>query len=378
MKILFFSTYYHPYISGITTSPRLFLKHLAKNNQVTVLTFPHSPNLPKEEIDSSVKIKRMSFFIRVSKGFIAPFSFFPFLKDVRAADYILLNSPNFEGLLLAILSKLYRKKTYTLLNCIVAINGNLFERISKLFLNLSVHLQLMLSDKIITYTKDYFINLPFASFYKKKTVFTLPLLSIDTHDKAFKESLEKTKEEARWVGYAGRIASEKGLEFAIHALVKLREIFPGKTEFILAGPTAQDVVGENAYAKKILTQLKESGIPYRLLGKLTSQQLSSFFGAIDVLVLPSISRTEAFGIVQAQAMLEGTPVVSSNLPGVRVPVSLTGMGVNIDPRDTDAFANALCQVLSKKKKYADEAYLKKAREAFGMNLALAAYEKIFS
>ena len=50
--------------------------------------------------------------------------------------------------------------------------------------------------------------------------------------------------------------------------------------------------------------------------------MSSFYKSIDLLVLPSINQTEAFGMVQAEA-IAGTPVIAGNLPGVRIPIKLT-------------------------------------------------------
>jgi glycosyltransferase involved in cell wall biosynthesis len=59
-----------------------------------------------------------------------------------------------------------------------------------------------------------------------------------------------------------------------------------------------------------------------LLGR--DQDVADFYAACDVLVLPS--RTECFGLVQVEAMLCGTPVVVSDIPGAREPVRVTGMG----------------------------------------------------
>ena len=49
MKLLFFSPYYYPYISGLTTYPFKILKYLAKDHKITVLTFPHDNEVKREE-----------------------------------------------------------------------------------------------------------------------------------------------------------------------------------------------------------------------------------------------------------------------------------------------------------------------------------------
>jgi glycosyltransferase involved in cell wall biosynthesis len=68
-------------------------------------------------------------------------------------------------------------------------------------------------------------------------------------------------------------------------------------------------------------------------------------------VLPSLNRTESFGLVQVESMLCGTPVVASALPGVRVPTQATGMGLTTPPGDADALADALIRVLGEPGRY---------------------------
>jgi glycosyltransferase involved in cell wall biosynthesis len=65
----------------------------------------------------------------------------------------------------------------------------------------------------------------------------------------------------------------------------------------------------------------------------------------DVLVLSSINSTESFGMVQVEAMICGTPVVATDLPGVRQPVGSTGMGRVVPIRDAHALAEAVIDML---------------------------------
>ena len=66
---------------------------------------------------------------------------------------------------------------------------------------------------------------------------------------------------------------------------------------------------------------------------------------IDVLVLPSVDPLEAFGMVQIEAMLCGTPVVASDMPGVRVVIRKTGYGRLSNVRDSQDIADKLIEVL---------------------------------
>jgi glycosyltransferase involved in cell wall biosynthesis len=65
---------------------------------------------------------------------------------------------------------------------------------------------------------------------------------------------------------------------------------------------------------------------WNFLGNLSQQQLTAFYPNIDVLVVPSLNSTEAFGLVQVEAMMNNIPCVASNMPGVRRPVQMHGMG----------------------------------------------------
>jgi len=87
------------------------------------------------------------------------------------------------------------------------------------------------------------------------------------------------------------------------------------------------------------------------LGEVKSEDMGSFYSLIDVLVLPSINSTEAFGMVQVEAMMVGVPVVASDLPGVRVPIQKTGMGKIVPIKDSHKLAEAVVEVLVNKKKY---------------------------
>jgi len=72
MKIIFFSSYFYPYTSGLTTYPWKILTYLAKNHQITVLTFNHQENKLKELKIKNLKLRilYLPYLFRLSKGFI--------------------------------------------------------------------------------------------------------------------------------------------------------------------------------------------------------------------------------------------------------------------------------------------------------------------
>lgn len=113
-----------------------------------------------------------------------------------------------------------------------------------------------------------------------------------------------------------------------------------------------------------------------ILGELPQDQMQNFYNAIDLLVVASVNSTEAFGIVQIEAMLTGCPVVATDLPGVRVPVKLTGMGAIARVADSHDLAEKILRVLATKydshqvkrqlqEQFADEKIVKSYLEIYG-------------
>lgn len=373
MKILFYSSYFHPYISGITTYPLVLLKKLSSKHKINVLTFKHDPKLKNQEKLAKLNIIRMPFCFKISKGFISLSSIFYYLKYLNQTDLVLINLPNAEALPLVILAKLMNKKVISLYNCKVVLGQSYIEKIVEKFLNWAVLLQVKLSNKVVFYTKDYFRSLK-LNLKASKYVFTLPIINSESVNVNYLDGLLSAKQNLFWIGFVGRTAREKGLEYLINAVAKLKT--KKKIALIFAGPYGDQVVGEADYYQKIIKLLKEKKLDYKFLGVLSGGKLSAFYKAIDVLVLPSINQTESFGMVQAEAMLAGTAVVASNLPGVRVPVKLTKMGKIVKTKDEDKLAQALCEVLRDKNEFNNNRLMKRAHEIFNNDQVLDFWTKL--
>ncbi len=361
MKILFYSSYFYPYISGLTTNTLQLLKKLSSKHQIKILTFAHTEKLKSQEKLGKLKIIRMPFKFKVSKGFISPQSLFIYWQNLKKTDLVFVNLPNAEALPLVILAKLTRKKIVVLYSCRVILGGSWREKLIEAVLNLAVNIQVYLADKVVFLTKDYCHSLH-LKLAEKKLAFSLPMIAEESVNVNYLDNLLSEKQNRLWVGFVGRTSREKGLEHLVNALAKLKT--SKHISLILAGPYGDQVVGENAYYQQLIDLLKEKNIDYKFLGVLSGGKLAAFYKAIDVLVLPSINQTEAFGIVQAEAMLAGTAVIASNLPGVRVPIRLTKMGKLVPPANEDKLAAALCEVLKNKDQFNNNRLMKRAHEVF--------------
>jgi glycosyltransferase involved in cell wall biosynthesis len=59
-----------------------------------------------------------------------------------------------------------------------------------------------------------------------------------------------------------------------------------------------------------------------------------------------LNSTEAFGLVQIEAMMNGVPCATSNLPGVRQPVKIHQMGKIFDIGDSKGLADAVLEIVN--------------------------------
>jgi glycosyltransferase involved in cell wall biosynthesis len=138
----------------------------------------------------------------------------------------------------------------------------------------------------------------------------------------------------------------------------------------------ENVLGEEAYRLRLLPQIEALGDHWAFLGILQQSEFAAFFNMCDVTVLPSLNSTESFGMVQVESMLSGTPVVASDLPGVRQPTTATGMGLTFPPGDADELAADLLQVLRNPADYKRDRASVMAQ--YSSEVVSAKYETIFT
>ncbi len=137
--------------------------------------------------------------------------------------------------------------------------------------------------------------------------------------------------------FVGQLRYYKGVEFLIRAM---RHV-PG-ARALLAG-------GESSARRAALEVLAQTeGVAERVifLGE-QDEQLPALYHASDMFVLPSIERSEAFAIVQLEAMAAGRPVVSCDVgTGVAWVNQHESTGLVVPPRDPEALAGAINRLLA--------------------------------
>lgn len=355
MKILIVLTYYRPHTSGLTIyAERLAKAFSERGHQVTVLTSQFDKNLPEEEMIDGVRIVRVPVLFRISKGVIMPKFGFLASKLVLENDVIQLHLPQFDAAGVALRGRLWKKPTVITYHCDLKMPKGFLAWFANKSVLLMNDLAAMLSHRLVTYTRDYAENSSYLVRYMSKLDVILPpvvLPEISDQEKKNFGLIHNPGNQRPVIGMAARFATEKGVEVLLKALPEVLKEFPD-TLVQFAGPF-ENIIGEESYFHRlapVIEEYKKSG-NWEFLGVLDPEKMAAYYPNLDVLVLPSLNATEAFGLVQIEAMINGTPCIASNLPGVRQPVKMHHMGSVVEIGDSEDLAKSIINILKNPEQY---------------------------
>lgn len=172
------------------------------------------------------------------------------------------------------------------------------------------------------------------------------------------------------VGVVGRLRWEKGQRVLLEAMVEVAKQIP--SAMLL-------VVGDGPDREDLQCQAERLGITDNVLwlGQQNAEEVFRLFSVMDVVAVPSIF--EGFGLVAAEAMAAGRPVVASAVDGLAEVVADGRTGALVPPGDIGALAAALVQLLKDPElaRTYGKSGLKRCRDLFGLarfrDTTLAAY-----
>lgn len=379
MKILTVLTYYRPHTSGLTIYAERLARAFAKRgHQVTVMTTQYDPSLPREEMMDGVKIVRVPVIARVSKGVLAPTFGLVATKLVASHDVVQMHLPQFDAPGVALRARLFGKPAVLTYHCDIQLPSGLFNRLVNMVVDFQNNMAGMLSNHIVTYTQDYADNSPYLSRYASKLTPILPPVVMPDPLPGAVEAVAKEHNTAKQrpvIGMVTRFASEKGVEILLDALPTILKKYP-QAQVLYAGQHL-NVMGEQAYFDRLIPRIREyeAAGHWTFLGNLSPVELAAVYPNLDVITVPSLNSTEAFGLVQIEAMMNGVPSVASALPGVRQPVKMHGMGRVARIGDAADLAGCILEVLDEPKKFRGDVEL--IRKAYKPDSISAEYENLF-
>jgi glycosyltransferase involved in cell wall biosynthesis len=309
--ILLVCDYYYPYVSGLSFVAKVLAEDLAKFGfEVTVLCHQHNRNLPKFEILNGVNIHRAKPLFRLNRATISLNFFVEYLQLRLGSDFINMHLPMPEAGLLPIKKG---QKLITTYQCDVPTNS-LFLKAIAFLMDISSRIAIFRSDSVVFSSLDYMNSSRMRKHASSKSVEIFPFVNFPNPAAPLFEN-----KRGRNFGYLGRFTSEKGAVFLIQSFQS------GATKddcLLMAG--SSKVAGDSVFEEVKIYASQDSRI--MLYPDISEADLPGFYASLDAFCFPSLNSFEAFGIAQVEALLAGVPVLTSDLPGVRIPVRLTGMG----------------------------------------------------
>ncbi len=374
MNILVTLTYYYPHWTGLTAYAKRLAEGLAqRGHHITVLTSQFEPELKREESYHGVRIVRLPVLTHLSRGVLMPGFVGALNRLAQEHDVLQVHTPMLETNLVTRIGLLHHKPTVITHHGDLVMPNNPRDQFIE-----RVTTALMMQGereaaRITVHSCDYADNSKFLSPFRSKVECIYPPVEIPEPNlqavASWRAELGLTQN--KLVGFAGRFVEEKGFDYLLQAIPLVRAQIPN-VKFVYAGEI--NVVYEHFFDKwkHLVDQERESIVTLGLIRD--PQQLANFYAMCDVFALPS--RTDCFPSVQIEALLSGTPLVSTNIPGARQVVRVTGMGKLVTPRDPRALADGLVEVLNHR-----DAYVKpraEIRAVFDTEKTLDEYEALFA
>lgn len=303
LRVLQVNKLYYPVTGGIERVVQQIAEGLKDKVDMRVLVCQRKGRTVTEKINS-VWVKRSS-----SLGVIASlpisFSFFWHLRKIsKNCDIIQFHMPFPLGDLACLLSG-YKGKVVVWWHSDIVRQKKmmkLYRPVMEAFLKRT--------DVIIVATKGHIEGSAYLKPYRKKCVvipFGVEKAIFDDSTKWLRRKNKEEKsieinKEVRFL-FVGRLVYYKGCKILLEAF---RNVKNAKLTMVGNGPMEDElkqIVKKYGLEKKV-----------KFLGNINEKELQEQYKACDALVLPSIVRSEAFGLVQIEAMAYGKPVINTNLP----------------------------------------------------------------
>jgi len=359
MDILQVNKFYHPVIGGIEHVVHQLATGLSELGNPTSVLTSRQRGFGRSETVEGVSVTRTSSLGVALSTPLAP-TFPVRLRQLsRDADLVHYHLPN----PLAVASYLIAQPSTPI---VVTYHSDIVRQATALRLYQPL-LDRFLSeaDRIVTTSPRLRDNSEHLQPYIEKTDVVPLSIDIDQIDSTTGNSQEVfTTDEVPTVLFVGRLNYYKGVEYLLDAMAMVET------------PATLCIIGDGTRRTDLEQRVQSLGIDNRVkfLGQVDDETLNAFYEAASLFVLPSTEPSEAFGIVQLEAMAHGLPVINTNLPTGVPWVSLDGKtGITVPPRNKRALADAIEELLSNTTRRAayGQAARKRVESRFGEEQMIA-------
>ncbi len=331
LKVTQVSRHYYPFCGGVEAVIKQIADALKEDESIEQEIITCSNGIESGEYED-VNVKRNKYPFEFASNPIS----FELIKSLSNVDTDILHYH--MPLIFAVIAHFIARPKYKKLYVTYHSDIVGYDNIMKPF-NFIYHKFLQNADKIHVLSPNIIEKSKILQKYKDKCV-VIPY-GIEPHSIKYDEDkIKKIKQEyqgKKILFSIGRLVSYKGFEYAIDAMKEVKE----DCIYLIAGSGSlndelQKKINDNNLNKKV-----------KLLGRISDEELHAYYNACDAYLFPSVMPSEAFGIVQLEAMACGKPVINTNLgTGVNF-VSLDNeTGFTIKPKDVRALVESISKIVS--------------------------------
>ena len=334
MKILQFGKFYPPDVGGIETAIYNITEELNKKGiKCDVLCSNSKREYKKEIIDrGSYKyiVYRTKSYGKIASTSITPQMIFKLKEIIDNYDIIHLHHPDPMANFALFLVNPKKQKI------VIHWHSDIIrQRFALKFYRPLLNWMLKKADVIIGSSTKYIEESEQLKKFKNKCA-PIPYGIKKENLKVDKEKIKEIKkkfENKKIIFSLGRFIYYKGFEY----LIESSKYLPDNYVIVIGG----DGELRKKYEKLIMNNNLLNKV--FLIGKIPQTHLGSYYKACDLFCLPSIEKSEAFGLVIVEAMSFGKPVVATNIKGSGVSwVNQNGVtGLNVEPKNPKALADAI-------------------------------------
>jgi len=377
---------FKPYKGGMGNMAYDYSLGLAKlGHQVTVFT-PLFNEKDKEFKSSDFEIKRLIPFGKFGNGAFLP-QLFWYLKGF---DIIHLHYPFFGAAEIVWFLKLLRgKKMKLVITYHMDVMGGIFlKTFFKFHTKFIMPAIIKSADKVIVTSFDYAQNSNIKELVKnnpEKFIEIPPSVDLTrffplAKDKEllYKYSVHPEFDKVLlFVGALDKAHYFKGINFLISSFKVLDHAIDPAAAYRIK----LLIVGQGNLKNRYQSQVAEAGLQEKIIfaDSVSDLDLPKYYNLADAIVLPSIDRSEAFGITLIEAMACAKPVVAANLPGVRSVVENGVNGFIFEIKQEGDLANRVNKLFSDKtlNEKMGQAGRQKAERFYNWDILIKKLENIY-
>jgi glycosyltransferase involved in cell wall biosynthesis len=322
VRIVQVTPFFHPHAGGVESHVRGLAREFAREgHDVTVVTSRYRRQLPVSEVFEGYRVLR-SRTLGVAFGTPLDPGVGRVLRSLDADVVHLHYPPPFTSYFATRALRRRAVPVCMTYHCDLFLPGLGGRWLTQVYQNVFLPSTLRRVDRIVVHTRSYGFT---SAVLQGRDLTIIP--SVVDLDR-FRPGLDASDlrgdlrlEGKRVITFTGRLVPHKGVDVILQAL----PLLPKDVVLLVigAGPRLPSLIG-HARRLKLADRV-------RFCPSVSDDELPRYLSLADVFVFPSQNRLEGFGLVVAEAMAAGLPVVIADMPGVREVIEPGKEGLLVEP-----------------------------------------------